>query len=226
MRKLTPRFPFWVNLYGGCSALTTLAGVGKVGFTQETEYPWSGQVRLRVTEAGGGEFALRLRIPSWAAGATLRINQRPQDLEIKPGQYVTLRRAWNAGDVVDLDLPLKTRVMESHPLVEETFNQVAIQRGPLVYCLESADLPKGTRILEVGIPPDIRLSARFDGRLLGGVVVLEGAAETRPQGDWKGRLYREFEPSASAPLKIRLVPYYAWGNRGAGEMTVWMPRVR
>jgi len=91
---------------------------------------------------GWWEFALRLRIPGWASGATLRVNQRPMELDAKPGHYVTLRRAWEAGDVIDLDLPMKTRLMESHPLVEETFKQLAVQRGPLVYCLESADVPK------------------------------------------------------------------------------------
>jgi DUF1680 family protein len=101
-----------------------------------------------------------------------------------------------------------------------------VQRGPLVYCLESADLPKGSRVMEVAIPPDIQLSARYDRRLLGGVAVLEGTAESRPTGDWTGRLYRELQPPGSAPIRIRLVPYYAWGNRSEGEMTVWMPRAR
>jgi DUF1680 family protein len=105
-------------------------------------------------------------------------------------------------------------------------SQVAVQRGPLIYCLESADLPNDTRILEVAIPPDIRLSARYDARLLGGVAVLEGTAEARRQGEWKDRLYREVEQQKAAPMPIRLVPYYAWGNRGPGEMTVWMPRTR
>jgi hypothetical protein len=216
----------WVNLYGGSTLATTLDGVGNVRLTQETEYPWNGRVRLTVNQTTGGEFALKLRIPGWATGASLLVNQHPHELDAEPGTYATITRAWRSGDMIDLDLPMVTRLMESHPLVEETSNQVAVKRGPLVYCLESDDLPGGTRVMEAAIPPDIRLSPRYDPRLLGGVAVLEGMAETRPIGDWTGRLYRDLRPPAPAPLAIRLVPYYAWGNRGEGEMTVWMPRAR
>lgn len=112
------------------------------------------------------------------------------------------------------------------PLVEETLNQLAVKRGPIVYCLESADLPAGTRVGEVALPPDIRWTARYDGRLLDRVVALHGVAEARPAGDWTGRLYRELRASPTTPVHLRLVPYYAWGNRGPGEMTVWLPRAR
>jgi DUF1680 family protein len=216
----------WVNLYGGSTLRTTLEDGTSVRVTQETEYPWNGRVRLTIDEGGSKRFALRLRIPGWSERARVRVNQRPDEIDANPGGYVELRRAWKAGDVVDLDLFMEARLLESHPLVEETFNQVAVQRGPIVYCLESTDLPKGVGVLDVLVPPDITLAARYDFRLLGGVAVLEGDAEARSPGDWSGRLYRELEPETPRPVRLRLVPYSAWGNRGDSEMTVWMARAR
>ncbi|MCP5519961.1 MAG: glycoside hydrolase family 127 protein [Verrucomicrobiales bacterium] len=216
----------WVNLYGASTVSTTLDGVGHVRLSQVTEYPWNGRVRLKVEESQGAEFAIRLRIPGWAKSAALRVNLRPVELDPGPDGYVTLRRRWLPGDLIDLDLPMEPRLLESHPLVEETFNQLAVKHGPLVYCLESADLPTGTRILDVALPPGTRLTARYDGRLLQGVVVLEGDGQLRPSGDWSGQLYREVAPTPAKPIPILLVPYYAWANRAPGEMTVWMPRAR
>jgi len=103
-------------------------------------------------------------------------------------------------------------------------NQLAVKRGPLVYCLESADLPRGVRILDVLLPDNVDLVARYDGRLLGGVVALEGKGLVRRAETWAGHLYREFHPSLAEPVNLRFIPYLAWGNRGPSEMTVWLPR--
>ena len=216
----------WVNLYGSSTVATPLDGAGRVKLTQETQYPWNGRARITVSETEGGEFTLKLRIPEWSGKARLRINQRPEALEARPGSYAALTRRWKPGDVLELDLLMEPRLIEANPLVEETLNQLAVKRGPIVYCLESADLPEGIRVGEVSLPPDMRLTALHDGRLLGGVVALHGSAEARKAGDWNGRLYRDVQLSTAIPVKIRLVPYYAWGNRGQGEMTVWLPRTR
>ncbi len=213
----------WVNLYGGNTLATTLRGIGAIRLSQETAYPWNGRVRITVKECGGGEWGLKLRIPGWAKTASVRVNEKLM-AGAAPGNYFELRRAWRAGDVVDLDLEMEARLIEANPLVEETLNQVAVQRGPVVYCLESADLPRGVRAMDVMVPADITLRARYDERLLGGVVVLEGQALARPAGDWSGELYREARPAAGKAVNLRLVPYCVWGNRGTGEMTVWMLR--
>ena len=134
-----------------------------------------------------------------------------------------IRRNWKAGDFVDLDLPMPVRLMEANPLVEEDLNQVAIQRGPVVYCLESPDLPAGVKISDVLIQENIKLLARHDRRLLGGVVVLEGQALVRPQQSWSNKLYRELHRSDLKPVNIRLIPYSVWQNRGPSEMSVWLP---
>jgi DUF1680 family protein len=216
----------WVNLYSGSTLKTTLEDGTRVRLAQVTEYPWNGRVRLTISECGSKPLALRLRIPGWAEGAKVRVNHRQTEINARPGEYAELRRPWEPGDTIDLDLTMKTQLIESHPLVEETFNQVAAKRGPIVYCLESTDLPDGVGVMEVFVPSDITLAARYDTRLLGGVAVLEGTAVARRSRDWEARLYRELKPGTEKPVKVRLVPYYAWGNRGESEMTVWMPRVK
>jgi hypothetical protein len=125
---------------------------------------------------------------------------------------------------VDLELPMPVRLIEANPLVEETLGQVAVKRGPIVYCLESVDLPPGVAPLDVLLARDIAWLARYDQRLLGGVVVVEGRALARRTPDWDGRLYREVQPAAPVPIPLRLVPYSFWANRGPSEMSVWLPR--
>jgi DUF1680 family protein len=141
-----------------------------------------------------------------------------------PATYFEVRRAWKNGDVVELNLEMPARLIESNPLVEETLNQVAVQRGPVVYCLESTDLPRDSHVMDVLVPANIDLAARFDERLLGGVAVLEGKATALPPENWSGQLYHDVPANSSKPINLRLIPYCVWGNRGASEMTVWMRR--
>jgi DUF1680 family protein len=222
----------WVNLYGGSMLATELPGGQKINLTQETDYPWNGRIRIVINECGTNKFTLKMRIPGWANDASVRINDRPVNstdegqslLTSAPTGYFELRRTWHAGDFVDLDLPMPVRLMEANPLVEEDVNQLAVQRGPVVYCMESLDLPPDTKLSDVLIPADIQLAARYDRRLLGGVAVLEGQALTRLAGDWTGKLYRDFQSANLKPVKVRFIPYSVWANRGPAEMTVWVPR--
>jgi DUF1680 family protein len=214
----------WVNLYGGSVLETALAGGRKIKLTQETEYPWNGRVRITVNECDGAPFALKLRIPGWAKSASVRINDGPADDSPLPGTYFELRRPWKAGDVVDLDIPMAVQLIEANPLVEEDLNQVAVKRGPMVYCLESTDLPPGVGVMDICVPADIDFAARYDRRLLGGVVVFDGSLLARPAGDWNGRLYRELKDIKPRPIKTKLIPYFAWDNRGKSEMSVWLQR--
>ena len=111
-------------------------------------------------------------------------------LALKAGSYAEVRRKWNVGDSVELNLPMSAMLIEANPLVEETRNQVAIQRGPIVYCLESPDLPKDVRVQDVAIGADAKLATRFDANLLNGVTVVEATCVVKPSGDWDGKLYR------------------------------------
>ena len=212
-----------VNLYGAGTLRTKLGGQ-MVSLTQETEYPWSGRVRIVVNECGGEMFGLRLRVPGWAKDLSLRVNNLLEENPTRSASHLELRRSWKPNDVIDLDLAMAPRLMEANPLVEETMNQVALQRGPIIYCLESADLPGGVRITDVILPADADLVGRYDGRLLGGCVVVEASAFIRDSAaPWAGTLYRERTPSSLKEAKVKFIPYCLWANRGGGEMSVWLP---
>ncbi len=119
----------WVNLYGA-NQLDAKLPDGRLKLIQETDYPWSGTIRLKIQECGSEEFALKLRIPGWAAGASVMVNETGSNQPAEPESYYEIRRHWQPGDVVDLDLPMPVRLMEANPLVEDDLNQVAVQRGP------------------------------------------------------------------------------------------------
>jgi DUF1680 family protein len=210
-----------VHLFGASTLDTTRADGRRVKLKQETEYPWDGRVKITLESAPEGEFSLFVRVPGWAARATLTVNGAPVDAPA--GRYAEIRRSWKSGDVVELVLPMNARLVEAHPLVEEARNQVAVMRGPLVYCLESPDLPKGTTVMAVAPPRAVKFTPRFEKTLLGGVTVLEGRAEVAGEEPWGNELYREFKPAPPRTIDIKLIPYFAWGNRGPSEMTVWMP---
>jgi DUF1680 family protein len=214
----------WVNLYGGSVLDTMIGDKRKIRLTQETDYPWNGRVRIIINRCDNSPFALKLRIPGWAQSASVRINDGPADNSPEPGTYYELRRTWKPGDFVDLDIPMPVEVIQANPLVEDDLNQVAIKRGPMVYCLESTDLPRGVDVMQIRVPTDVTWAARYDQRLLGGVVALDCTLMAQPTGDWNGRLYREVAPSQIRPVKTQLIPYCVWDNRGKSEMSVWLQR--
>jgi len=214
----------WINLYGSSSLSTTLTNGAEIRLSQTTDYPWNGRVRINIGQCPAN-LALKLRIPGWAKSASVRIDDQPADTSPHPGSYFEIRRAWRAGDFIELDLPMPARLMEANPLVEEDLNQLAVQRGPVVYCLESPDLPPGIHISDVRIPADLSLTSRYDQRLLDGVVVLEGKVLAQSPGDWSGTLYREMAHPELRPINVKFIPYSVWQNRGKSEMSVWLPRV-
>jgi DUF1680 family protein len=211
----------WVNLYGGNMLNTRLPNGEMIGLRQTSDYPWEGNIRLAVTQAPAREFSVFLRIPGWCDEASLTVNGQAFPTAAASGTYVEIRRKWGVGDEVKLSLPMPAKRMEANPLVEEVRNQVAVKRGPVVYCLESSDVPSGS-IFDVALPSDIRLlpvEMRIgDSRFF----ALEGVGLTASSPvDWGHTLYRE-AGAVSQPLPLRMIPYYAWGNRGEGEMTVWV----
>jgi hypothetical protein len=213
----------WIHLYGAGRLDTQLPGGDAIELTQTTDYPWDGKVRIRIEKAPAKEMALRLRIPGWVERPGLKINNRVSSERLQPSSYAELRRNWQAGDVVELQLPMPVTLLESHPLVEENRNQVAVMRGPLVYCLEDKDLPPGVAIENVRIPRDAGWKVRWEANLLHGVTVLETRAKVMPQARDVSALYRRVPTAGAASVLLRLIPYYAWCNRGASQMTVWLP---
>lgn len=213
----------WVNLYGA-GECTTRVGDATVTISQATNYPWEGRVRITVATnlQQPREFSLMLRIPQWAKNASIKVQGKAQPPP-QAGKFAEISRAWSAGDVVELDLPMLVRMVEANPNVEETRNQVAILRGPIVYCLESSDLPQGVRVNDIRLDRAAQFAEHFQN-ILGGVVVVDGKALAAPESaNWSGQLYRDFQPTPSREIDVKLVPYFAWGNRGDSEMTVWLP---
>ncbi len=213
----------WVHLYGAGRLATKLPGGAPLALTQQTEYPWDGKITLRLEQVPATEMALRLRIPGWVTAPVVRINGATIAQAVQPGSYCELRRRWSPGDTVELDLPMPVTLLESHPLVEENRNQVAVMRGPIVYCLEAKDLPPGVAIEDVRLERDATWTVRHEPTLLRGVTVLETQASVVPSAAGGSALYRRVAVVRTAPVALRLIPYYAWSNRGESQMSVWLP---
>ncbi|MBK8025159.1 MAG: glycoside hydrolase family 127 protein [Chloroflexi bacterium] len=219
----------WVNLYTGNVADLNLSDGTPVRIAQDTDYPWEGQVALTVDCDSGTAFALMLRIPGWCPGATLTLNGTPIADHPQPGTYIRLEHIWNPGDRVVLEMEMPVQMPGSHPMVEETRNHLAVRRGPLVYCLESIDLLEGVRITDVGISRSATFEpirdASFDG-LISDIRLLAGNLTAIEEPSWRGALYRPAALRQTRAIPARLVPYFAWDNRGKSEMTVWLPEIQ
>jgi len=213
----------WVHRFGGGRLETRLPGGRTVRLTQTTDYPWDGRVTICIERAPSSPMTLRLRVPAWAASAAAKINGRDVKPGPQAGSYFEIRRQWSPQDTVQLDLPLEVRAVEAHPLVEEARGHVAVMRGPIVYCLESVDLPEGVALDDIRLPRQARWTVRREPGLLGGVSVLETEAQAVVAGAAPAALYRPLADKPPRPVKLRLIPYYAWANRGRTEMTVWLP---
>ena len=216
----------YCNLYGSNTLQTELEGLGKIALAQHTDYPWEGSVRLVVESLPRASrktaFSIYFRMPEWCDKATLTVNGQAVAGNWKRNEYAHVNRIWKEGDIVEWVMDMPVRLLEAHPLAEEIRNQVVVKRGPIVYCLESMDIDGGKRIDDVQIPTNIKFTPRKMQIAGSDVMVLEGIASLNEAESWEGMLYREVNPTQK-PVHIRLIPYYAWGNRGKSEMTVWMP---
>ena len=212
----------WFNLYGG-SQFETMFGKEKFKISQTTDYPWNGNIKIAVDVAPKkSPLSFYLRIPEWCDKATITINGQAFAADIKANTYTEINRVWKKGDVVQLVLEMEAKLIESNPLVEETRNQTAVKRGPIVYCLEGIDVAGKNSIDNVIIPADIKLvpeKIKIDGS---DIVALKGMARLNEAQSWTNTLYRPVT-KADKNVEIRLIPYYAWGNRTKTDMTVWMP---
>ncbi|MFL5769786.1 MAG: glycoside hydrolase family 127 protein [Chloroflexota bacterium] len=182
---------------------------GAVRLRVETGYPWSGDVRVTVLESDGSEWELFLRVPSWSDGATVRDDRGEVVGATAGAPSITVSRRWQPGDSVTLSLDMSPRAVVPDPRVDAIRGCIALTRGPLVYAIESADLPAGVELEDVAVSDDPRLVDDPRPDIGDAVVGLIASAEVTP---------------ASSPLDLRAVPYFAWGNRGDGGMRVWIPR--
>jgi DUF1680 family protein len=148
----------WINLYGGNTLSTRLSDGSSLVLTQKTGYPWNGSISISFEEVPEQELSVFLRIPGWCRNAGIMLNDKPASVIPATGEYAELRRKWMKEDQISLKLEMKTKLIEANPLVEETRNQVAVKRGPVVYCLESVDIPQEVKISDISLPVNIELS--------------------------------------------------------------------
>ncbi len=220
----------WLHHYGGNTLSCRLLSGEALALEQITEYPWSGDVRLIVRAAPTTPLAIRLRVPGWAGRAEFALNGRA--LATPPALtkgYAAITRTWQAGDSLTLTFPMDAQLITADPRVEETRNQVAVMRGPLLYCVESPDLPAGMDVAAVAMPDDARFTATLglakSGDELGRhVFSLRTQALHRPDPR-SGPLYRPASREPFQPFDLTLVPYFAWANRGPSTMSVFVPVV-
>ncbi|WP_163397318.1 glycoside hydrolase family 127 protein [Flavobacterium fluviatile] len=211
-----------VNLYGGNELNTTMLDGSKLKLEQVTNYPWDGAVSVTVKDCKKGAFKMMLRIPNWAKGSKIKVNGVNTAVEIVAGEFATIDRAWKKGDVVTLDMPMDVNFVEGNGRIEEVRNQVAIKRGPVVYCAESTDLPKGTSILDVYLSGKNKFDVTYRPDLLGGISSI--TTDVMIRKDKKpDTMYHTISKPVLEDSKVSFVPYYAWSNRGDSEMTVFMP---
>jgi DUF1680 family protein len=214
----------YINMYGGNTLHTILHDGRTLKLEQTTNYPWDGKIMVTIKEATAQPVNIYLRIPGWCKGYSLKINNYFPKVKNMDNGYVITGRQWNAGDKIELNLEMPVTLLESNPLVEETKNQVTVKRGPIVYCLESADL-REENVFNVMIPASIQLQPVPMKIDIGNVMALTGEARVLQNSNWQNTLYKEVN-TVTKPIKIKLVPYYAWANRGQTDMTVWMPVMR
>ncbi|WP_289042130.1 beta-L-arabinofuranosidase domain-containing protein [uncultured Zobellia sp.] len=212
-----------VNLYGANNLVSQLQDGSPIKISQETAYPWQGTVKLNIEECKADAFTIGLRIPKWAKNTTLTLNGEKLINSLTPGSFAQIERNWKNGDVLILDMPMEVEFVEGHPRIEEVRNQIAVKRGPIVYCIESPDLPENTDILDIYFNGNKKLEPTYQPNFLGGITTLEGEVLIRKD---KGEgIYRTVQKPEWTPYKTQLVPYFTWSNRGQAEMTVFMPVV-
>jgi DUF1680 family protein len=210
----------YIHLYAGNKAHFELGG-SAVQVEQATSYPWDGDVHITVQPEQPAQFDLALRVPGWCRQYSVRVNGQAQTVQPENG-YLILSRRWQSGDTVDLTLEMPVERIVPHPRIRQDAGQVALQRGPLVFCLEEVD--NGEQLANVVIPNSAALRAEFDANLFGGVSVITGEALRVEPSEWTGEMY---QPQAvvtytHTPFQFRAIPYFLWANREPGEMRVWV----
>lgn len=176
---------------------------------------------MNISTATEKEWALGLRIPGWCKKAEVRVNGEKVCINDKiTVGYALIQRVWKDGDSVELVLEMPVLRMKANPMVRADIGKVALQRGPMVYCLEESD--NGSNLHEVILPEGAEMKVGFDKELLGGVSIITTDAQRVNQAAWGNDLYKADASVEVVPAKLKFIPYFAWANREIGEMTVWV----
>jgi DUF1680 family protein len=210
----------FAHLYVGGSFIHTVQG-REVPIRTETRYPWEGTVTITLSPETPVSFTYALRIPGWCPRCTLTVNGTPVTEKADRG-YVKLDREWKNGDTITITFDMPVRINMAKTTVRADIGKVAISRGPLIYCLEEADNGPQLQLLSLGTSPNFKVVHKED--LLGGVSIITGEGQVLQDNRPEQELYREASTPVYAKKQLTWVPYYAWANRGSGEMLVWMYR--
>jgi len=210
----------FLHLYNHSHMRVPLAA-GTVQLDQETNYPWAGDVHLTVRVEQPMPFKLALRIPDWCHHFSLRVNGQTTSADVQRG-YALIDRVWSNGDRVELSLTMPVERIASHPNVRHNAGHIALQRGPIIYCLEEVD--NGSNLANVIVPREAKLLGQTDSSLLGGVGVITGEGARVESATWAGGLYQPQSKLqyTTQPISLKAIPYSLWANREPGEMRVWL----
>jgi uncharacterized protein len=216
----------YVHLYDNSEMKWHLPSGNPLTVRQSTQYPWEGTVEISVTPASAEEFTLFVRIPGWSKQNSVKVNGK-EIAGVRAGEYLPLRRRWTFGDKLVLSFDMRPQVVHANPAVADDRGRIALQRGPVVYCMEQLDQLEASK--DSSIFPRYTAhvtestTERYDATLLDGVVVLEHPGALLPAA--APALYQAALPEAAAgkDTKLKMIPYYAWSNRDLSAMQVWIP---
>ncbi len=208
----------WVHLYAQSEASFDAFGLT---LEQRSDFPWDGAVTFKLKLKASATFTLRLRIPEWCENSFVRINGgvvEAHQAQVEAG-YLHITREWRSDDVVTLNMDMPVQLVNANPAVPQTLGRVAVQRGPIIYCIEQAD--NGTQLDQLLLARDSEWHMSKQATLPGGAVRLRTVALRATDADWNEQLYRSIAPSYQRAT-VTAVPYCDWDNRGQGEMRVWL----
>jgi DUF1680 family protein len=227
----TSRDGLYLHLYDNSQLDWHLEDGTGLKVVQNTKYPWGGMAEINVAPTKPTEFIFYLRIPGWSDGTQVEINGKPVP-GATAGQYLALRRRWSSGDVINVKFNMTPQVIEANARVVDDYARVAVQRGPLVYCLEQLDQPAGVPLYDISLdlrPKDAsQFQEEFEPNLLGGVTVLKHVGAATQQSSSGSKLYYRYtsDSAPTRPVALQFIPYYAWANRAPTPMQVWTPYLR
>lgn len=208
----------WINLYNDSVCHVNISGVG-INVEQQTDYPWDGTVNVSLDMSVAVKFNMRLRIPGWCNNHSLLINgdEISCDVIIEKG-YAVIDREWQPGDVVEFDMMMPVEKVFANHRVRHDCGRLALQRGPVIYCIEEVDNGPDLNTVEIAWDPEFNIS--FEEELLDGVVgIFFKARKMQSQDD---RCLYSTTPPEYSSCEIKAIPYFRWGNRQFGEMLTWI----
>ena len=227
----TNKNDIYINLFASNNSKIKLEN-NEVEITQQTEYPWKGDIEIGVNPQKTGKFAILLRIPGWAINKPVPsdlysyVDRAKPEITIKVngkdalkhicGGYCVLERNWRTGDRISVHLDMPVRRVQANPAVDYDRGLLAMERGPIVYCLEGIDQPKKDYIFDIVIPREVKISSTFEKDSLNGVVILNGDCFVIAKDTITGKI-------KETPSTFEAIPYSTWNNRGKSQMLVWVP---